>query len=268
MASNIGGTATLIGDPPNIMIGSAAHLTFNDFVVNLTPVIIVVLITQSIALHLMWGKKMRATDEDRQRVMAMNERELITDPILLRHCLTVMGAVLLAFIMARVIHLEPGTIAIFGDVEWIPLFFFIGLFVVVSGVERTGLISKIARWVLDATHGSLSLASSVILWSSAFLSAVVDNIPFVAAMIPLIREVGPQLAGGEHLVNVLWWSLSLGACLGGKGTLIGASANLTVAGLAERQGVKFSFWTYTKTAFPLMLVSVIISQAYLFLRYL
>jgi Na+/H+ antiporter NhaD/arsenite permease-like protein len=294
MASNIGGTATLIGDPPNIMIGSAAHLTFNDFVVNLTPVIIVVLIAQSLALHLMWGKKMKATDEDRARVMAMNERELITDPILLRHCLTIMGVVLLAFILARVIHLEPGTIAMFGaaililldnwphpaehqtrkvtasfgDVEWITLFFFIGLFVVVAGVERTGLISKIARWVLDATHGSLTLASSVILWSSAVLSAVVDNIPFVAAMIPLIREVGPQLAGGEHLVNVLWWSLSLGACLGGNGTLIGASANLTVAGLAERQGVKFGFWTYTKTAFWLMLMSIVICQAYLFVRYL
>jgi Na+/H+ antiporter NhaD/arsenite permease-like protein len=294
MASNIGGTATLIGDPPNIMIGSAAHLTFNDFVVNLTPVIVVILIVQSLALHFMWGKRLSATDADRQRVLAMNERDLITDPILLRHCLAVLGAVLLAFVLARTIHLEPGTIAMFGaaililldnwphpaehqtrkvhasfgDVEWITLFFFIGLFVVVSGVERTGLISMIARWTLDATHGSLTLASSVILWSSAILSAVVDNIPFVAAMIPLIREVGPQLAGGEHLVNVLWWSLSLGACLGGNGTLIGASANLTVAGLAERQGVKFSFWTYTKTAFPLMLMSVVISQGYLFLRYL
>ncbi len=294
MASNIGGTATLIGDPPNIMIGSAAHLTFNDFVLNLTPVILVVLVVNSIALHLIWGRSLKATDADRQRVMAMKERELITDPILLRHCLVVLGAVLLAFILARVIHLEPGTIAMFGaaililldnwphsaehqtrkvhasfsDVEWITLFFFIGLFVVVSGVERTGLISRIARWVLDATQGKLVLASTVILWSSAILSAVVDNIPFVAAMIPLIREVGPQLAGGAHLVNVLWWSLSLGACLGGNGTLIGASANLTVAGLAERQGVPFSFWTYTKTAFPLMLISIVICQGYLMLRYL
>ena len=294
MASNIGGTATLIGDPPNIMIGSAAHLTFNDFVINLTPVIILVLVINSVALHLIWGKSFKATEADRQRVLAMNERELITDPVLLRHSLSVLGAVLLAFILARAIHLEPGTIAMFGaaililldnwphsaehqtrkvhasfsDVEWITLFFFIGLFVVVAGVERTGLISRVAHWVLDATHGSLPLASSVILWSSALLSAVVDNIPFVAAMIPLIREVGPQLAGGPHLVNVLWWSLSLGACLGGNGTLIGASANLTVAGLAERQGVPFSFWTYTKTAFGLMLLSIVVAQAYLMLRYL
>jgi Na+/H+ antiporter NhaD/arsenite permease-like protein len=294
MASNIGGTATLIGDPPNIMIGSAAHLTFNDFVLNLTPVILVVLLVNSVALHWIWGRRLKASDADRQRVLAMNERELITDPALLRHCLAVLGAVLLAFVLAKEIHLQPGTIAMFGaaililldnwphpaehqtrkvtasfgDVEWITLFFFIGLFVVVAGVERTGLISRIAQWVLAATHGSLTLASSVILWSSALLSAVVDNIPFVAAMVPLIRDVGPRLAGDPHLVNVLWWSLSLGACLGGNGTLIGASANLTVAGLAERQGVAFSFWTYTKTAFGLMLLSVAASQVYLMVRYL
>ena len=294
MASNIGGTATLIGDPPNIMIGSAAHLTFNDFVLNLLPVIVVVLLVNSLALHWIWGRSLEATEGDRQRVLAMNERELITDRVLLRNCLAVLGAVLLGFILAREIHLEPGTIAMFGaaililldnwphpaehqtrkvtasfgDVEWITLFFFIGLFVVVAGVERTGLISQIAQWVLAATHGSLTLASSVILWTSAVLSAVVDNIPFVAAMIPLIKDVGPRMAGDPHLVNVLWWSLSLGACLGGNGTLIGASANLTVAGLAERQGVRFSFWTYTKTAFGLMLLSVAAAQAYLMVRYL
>ena len=294
MASNIGGTATLIGDPPNIMIGSAAHLTFNDFVLNLLPVIVVVLLVNSLALHWIWGRSLEATEGDRQRVLAMNERELITDRVLLRNCLAVLGAVLLGFILAREIHLEPGTIAMFGaaililldnwphpaehqtrkvtasfgDVEWITLFFFIGLFVVVAGVERTGVISLVAQWVLAATHGSLTLASSVILWTSAVLSAVVDNIPFVAAMIPLIKDVGPRMAGDPHLVNVLWWSLSLGACLGGNGTLIGASANLTVAGLAERQGVRFSFWTYTKTAFGLMLLSVAAAQAYLMVRYL
>jgi Na+/H+ antiporter NhaD/arsenite permease-like protein len=122
--------------------------------------------------------------------------------------------------------------------------------------------------MVDATSGQPAVTSSVILWSSALISAAVDNIPFVAAMIPVIREVGPQLAGAEHLVNVLWWSLALGTCLGGNGTLIGASANLTVAGLAQRHGMPFSFWTYTKTAFPLMLMSVLISQVYLHWRYL
>ncbi len=224
----------------------------------------------------------------------MDERALITEAVLLRHCLGVLGAVLVAFMLARRIHLEPGTIAMFGaailllldnwphsaehqtrkvhasfsDVEWITLFFFIGLFVVVAGVERTGLISRIAHWVLGATGGKLAVAATMVLWSSAFLSAAVDNIPFVAAMIPLIREVGPQLAGHPAQANVLWWSLAAGACLGGNGTLIGASANLTVAGLAERQGVPFGFWTYTKTAFPLMLLSIVMSQVYLFLRYL
>jgi Na+/H+ antiporter NhaD/arsenite permease-like protein len=294
MASNIGGTATLIGDPPNIMIGSAARLTFNDFLLNLAPLILLVLVVQCLALHLLWGRGLQADDRDRQRVLSMNERALITDPVLLRHCLGVLGAVLVAFVLARRIRLEPGTIAMFGaailllldnwphsaehqtrkvhasfsDVEWITLFFFIGLFVVVAGVERTGLISRIARWVLGATGGKLAVAATLILWSSALLSAVVDNIPFVAAMIPLIREVGPQLAGHPSQGNVLWWSLAAGACLGGNGTLIGASANLTVAGLAERQGVRFGFWTYTKTAFPLMLLSIVMSQVYLFLRYL
>jgi Na+/H+ antiporter NhaD/arsenite permease-like protein len=294
MASNIGGTATLIGDPPNIMIGSAARLTFNDFLLNLAPLILLILLVQCLALHLLWGRGLEAEDQDRQRVLAMNERALITDPILLRHCLGVLGAVLVAFIVARRIHLEPGTIAMFGaavlllldnwphsaehqtrkvhasfsDVEWITLFFFIGLFVVVSGVERSGLISRIAHWVLQATGGQLAVATTLILWSSALLSAVVDNIPFVAAMIPLVREMGPQLAGDPTHASVLWWSLAAGACLGGNGTLIGASANLTVAGLAERQGIAFGFWTYTKTAFPLMLVSILLAQAYLFLRYL
>jgi Na+/H+ antiporter NhaD/arsenite permease-like protein len=289
----VGGTATLIGDPPNIMIGSAAGLTFNDFVVNLTPVILVILAVNAVLIHLLWGRRSHAAEEDRQRVLAMNERELITDPTLLRHCLTVLGGVLVAFVLARALELEPGTIAMtgavvlilidnwphpaehqthkvhasFSDVEWITLFFFMGLFIVVAGVERAGGIDYVARWVLGVTGGSLLVAATVILWSSAILSAIVDNIPFVAAMIPLLKDVGPQLAGGDANVNVLWWALALGACLGGNGTLVGASANLTVAGLAERQGVPFRFLTYTKVGFPVMLLSVAIAQVYLYLRY-
>jgi Na+/H+ antiporter NhaD/arsenite permease-like protein len=292
IASNAGGTMTLIGDPPNIMIGSAARLAFNEFVINLLPVTVLILIANAILLHLMWGRGLRAEEKDRQRVLAMEERDLITDPVLLKHCLWVLGAVLIAFVSARMIHLEPGTIAMFGamllllvdnvprppdqqarrlrasfgDVEWITLFFFIGLFVVVGGVERTGLINRLAGLLMHATGGRPALTSSLILWSSALLSAFIDNIPFVAAMIPLIREVAPHLTGGGH--NLLWWALSLGACLGGNGTLVGATANITVAGLAAREGVGFSFWTFLKTAFPLMLLSVLIAQAYLVLRYL
>lgn len=294
LASNIGGTATLIGDPPNVMIGSAANLSFNAFLVNLAPVIVVILAANALVLHLKWGRKLRGDVAARERVLALNPREFITDSYLLKRCLAVLGGVMAAFVLSRELHLEPGTIAMSGafllvllethphprehqttkvretlsDIEWITLFFFMGLFVVVAGVEHAGVIDQVARWVLEATGGKLVVAASVILWSSALLSAVVDNIPFVAAMIPLIKETGPQLTGGRHdTVVVLWWALALGACLGGNGTLIGASANVTAAGLAERQGIPFHFLKFTKVALPIMLMSIAIAQVYLYLRF-
>jgi len=294
-ASNIGGTATLIGDPPNIIIGSAAGLSFNDFVVNLTPVIIVVMAAQAVATHLVWGRAMRASPAARARIMALDERVSITDRPLLRASLAVIGAVILCFVLARQLGLEPGTIALLGaavlmllhniehhrdkekqsarvtetfnEVDWITIFFFVGLFIVVHGFDAAGAIAALSRALIDATGGDFAATASVVLWASALLSAIVDNIPFVATMIPLIKSMAPVFGGPEHLLP-LWWALSLGACLGGNGTLIGASANLTVAGIAERNGVAFSFLTYTKYAFGLMLVSVAISQAYLWLCYL
>ena len=294
-ASNIGGTATLIGDPPNIIIGSAAHLTFNDFVVNLTPVIVVALAVQLVATHLIWGARMRASPEARARVMALDTQELIVDPRLMRTSLVVIGGVIAAFVLAGPLDLQPGTIALFGaavlmllhnlehhrerekqtarvvetfnEVDWITIFFFLGLFVIVHGIDAAGVLDLAARELLRLTGGEPATTAVAILWGSAILSAIVDNIPFVAAMIPLIRELGPHLGGPEQLMP-LWWALSLGACLGGNGTLIGASANLTVAGIAERNGVDFRFTTYTKHAFGLMLISVAISHVYLWLRYL
>jgi len=294
-ASNIGGTATLIGDPPNIIIGSAANLSFNDFVLNLTPVIIVVMLVQVFATHLIWGKRMRASPEARSRVMALDARELISDPALMRMSLVVLAGVIAAFIVAGPLNLEPGTIALFGaailmllhnlehhrerekqtirvtetfnEVDWITIFFFLGLFVIVHGIDAAGVLGLAAQQLMQLTGGDPAMTAITILWSSAFLSAIVDNIPFVAAMIPLIRDLGPHLGGPEQLLP-LWWALSLGACLGGNGTLIGASANLTVAGIAERNGVEFRFITYTKHAFGLMLISVAISHVYLWLRYL
>ncbi len=294
-ASNIGGTATLIGDPPNIIIGSAAHLSFNDFVVNLTPVIILVMAAQLVATHLIWGRKMHASAAARQRVMALDMRELITDRPLMRRSLCVIGAVIAAFVFAGPLGLQPGTIALFGaailmllhniehhrepekqtlrvtetfnEVDWITIFFFLGLFVIVHGIDTTGVLDLAARHLISLTKGDPAATAVAILWGSAILSAVVDNIPFVAAMIPLIREVGPQLGGAEHIMP-LWWALSLGACLGGNGTLIGASANLAVAGIAGRNGVDFRFTTYTRHAFGLMLIGVAISNVYLWLRYL
>jgi Na+/H+ antiporter NhaD/arsenite permease-like protein len=295
IASNIGGTATLIGDPPNILIGSQVGLTFNEFVVNLTPVIIVVMIVQSVLIHLIWGRQMRATAEAMGRVMEMEPRAMITDWPLLRSALSVLIAVIIAFMLARPLHLEPGTIAILGaavlmllhniehhreahkqssrvtetfnEVDWITIFFFVGLFIVVHGLEVAGVLKFLADELLVVTGGDFATTAYAILWASAILSAIVDNIPFVATMIPLIKSMAPAFGGAEHLTP-LWWALSLGACLGGNGTLIGASANLTVAGIAERNGIPFSFLTYTKYAFGLMLVSVAISHVYIWLRYL
>ncbi len=291
-ASNMGGTATLIGDPPNILIGSQVGLTFNDFVYHLTPVIIIVMVVQAIIIHFLWGKDLKSTPEAKAAVMAMNPREAILDWLLLKQSLVVIGLVMLGFILARQLHLEPATIAMlgaailmlldnwthhsekaahnvhqtFGDVEWITIFFFIGLFIVVHAVDVGGLLNLLATKLVTATGGNLGHAGYAILWASAVLSAIVDNIPFVATMIPLIKNMAPAFGGPEH-IQPLWWCLSLGACLGGNGTLIGASANLTVAGISERNGIPFRFITYTLYAFPMMLVSVAICNVYVWWRY-
>jgi Na+/H+ antiporter NhaD/arsenite permease-like protein len=291
-ASNIGGTATLIGDPPNILIGSQAGLSFNEFVFELTPVIIIVMIVQTVVIHLLWGKDLKASATAEARVMKMKAVDAIEDWLLLKQALAVLTIVMVAFVLARPLHLEPATIAMlgaailmlldnwahhsekaaknvhqtFGDVEWITIFFFIGLFIVVHAVDVGGLLQLLARQLVAATHGSMANAGYAILWASALLSAIVDNIPFVATMIPLIKSMAPAY-GGADKIEPLWWCLSLGACLGGNGTLIGASANLTVAGIGERNGVPFSFTTYTLYAFPMMLLSVAICHLYVWWRY-
>jgi Na+/H+ antiporter NhaD/arsenite permease-like protein len=292
IASNIGGTATLIGDPPNILIGSLVGLDFNAFVYHLTPVILIVMVVQALMIHLLWGRELHATPEAEARVMALESVSMIKDWVLLRQSLVVLTVVIVAFVLARPLHLEPATIAMlgaavlmlldnwthhsekashnihqtFGDVEWITIFFFIGLFIVVHGVDVGGLLHLLADDLIAATGGSLSGAGYAILWASAVLSAIVDNIPFVATMIPLIKSMAPAF-GGPDKIEPLWWCLSLGACLGGNGTLIGASANLTVAGIAERNGIPFSFAKYTLYAFPMMLVSVAICHVYVWWRY-
>jgi Na+/H+ antiporter NhaD/arsenite permease-like protein len=291
-ASNIGGTATLIGDPPNILIGSLVGLDFNAFVIHLTPIIVIVTIVQAVMIHLVWGKDLRSTPEHEARVLAMIPAEAIMDWMLLKQSLVVLALVMVGFVLARPLHLGPATIAMsgaavlmlldnwahhgekaaknlhetFSDVEWITIFFFIGLFIVVHGVEVGGLLKLLADRLLLATGGDLATTGYAILWASAVLSAIVDNIPFVATMIPLIKAMAPAL-GGPDQIEPLWWCLSLGACLGGNGTLIGASANLTVAGIAERNGIPFRFVTYTLYAFPMMLVSIAICHVYVWWRY-
>ena len=291
-ASNIGGTATLIGDPPNILIGSLVGLDFNAFVYHLAPVVVVVLAAQTAMIHIVWGRQLRTDADSRARVMEMIPREAIMDPLLLKQSLAVFSVVVVAFVLARLLGLEPATIAMsgaavlmlldnwahhnekatanihqtFGDVEWIVIFFFIGLFIVVHGVEVGGLLNLLGDQLVAATGGDLALTGYAILWASAILSSIVDNIPFVATMIPLIKSVAPAYGGPEAILP-LWWCLSLGACLGGNGTLIGASANLTAAGYAERNGVPFNFLTFSAYAVPMMLVSIAIAHVYVWWRY-
>ena len=292
-ASNIGGTATLIGDPPNIMIGSAVKLTFNDFLVNLAPITLVILPVTLMIIYLVWGRKMHCSEEDRQRVMHFNERDAITDVSLLKKSLAVIALVIVGFLMAHTLHLEPATIAMggaatlllltslgvdpeeqsenvhrsFGEVEWVTIFFFVGLFIVVHGIEHVGLLQILGNQVLSMTGGDLAITTMAILWVSAVFSAIVDNIPFVATMIPMIKSMAPAFGGAENLIP-LWWSLALGACLGGNGSLVGASANLIVAGFAERAGYRIRFLPFMAAAFPLMLLSIVIASVYLYLRYL
>ncbi|MGB5614623.1 MAG: ArsB/NhaD family transporter [Sedimenticolaceae bacterium] len=292
-SSNIGGTATLIGDPPNIMIGSAVGLTFNDFLLNLAPIVPLIMLVTMIAIYLIWGRGLSATDEARERIMQFREQDAITDPRLMKQSLSVLALVVVGFIFAHPLHLEPATIAMFGagllllitnlgrdaeeqtedvhgsfgEVEWVTIFFFVGLFIVVAGIEHAGLLSMLANWVVDFTGGDMTVTAIMILWVSAVASAVVDNIPFVATMIPVIESMSSTFGGGDNL-NPLWWSLALGACLGGNGSLVGASANLIVAGFAERAGHRIKFLPFMMLAFPLMLVSIVIATAYIYLRYL
>lgn len=292
-ASNIGGTSTLIGDPPNILIGSATGLTFNDFALNLGPLIVCIQMLAIALFHLVYGRKLHATPEARARVMRMSARDALSDMTLLRQSLAVLALVIGSFVFAHSLGLEPGTIALvgaallmllyclgrdaesqshevhhlFGEVEWVTIFFFIGLFVVVHGVEVAGVLHWMAQHLLTVTGGDKQVTVVLILWVSAVLSAVVDNIPFVATMIPLVKSLAPAMGGPEGL-KPLWWALSLGACLGGNGTLVGASANLTVAGMAERAGHPVRFVPFLKVAFGLMVLSVAVSNLYLWLFYL
>ena len=292
MASNIGGTATLIGDPPNMLIGTAANLSFNDFLVHLPPAIAVVMVVQLLATHFLWGRHLAASAAARAEVMAIEAISSILDRRLLVQATTVFALVLVGFITSHLTGLEAATVALagaillllienlihhrdqqsinvgatYGEIDWITVFFFIGLFIVVHGVQSTGMLDRLAQDIVDATRGRLGLTVAVVLWSSAIISAVVDNIPFVAAMIPLIKAMAPAL-GGDAAILPLWVALSLGACLGGNGTLIGASANLTVAGIAQREGIGFGFATYTRHALPLTAVSIAVCQVYLAIRY-
>ncbi|MFH1661629.1 MAG: ArsB/NhaD family transporter [Candidatus Falkowbacteria bacterium] len=278
--SNVGGTATLIGDPPNILIGSAAGLSFMDFVVNLAPVIVIMFIVLIFIFKWKYKDQIKADAENMKSIMKLNERDSIQNAKLLKKSLFVLAVVIIGFFLHGFLHMEAATIAIFGagllllldnknpekalhEVEWTTIFFFIGLFVLVGGLEHVGIITKAAEGLLSLTGGDLKITAIAILWGGAIFSAFVDNIPFVATMIPLVHEMGSVFSD----LNPIWWSLALGACLGGNGTLVGASANLVVAGMAEKSGYKISFIEFLKMGLFVMMITVAISNIYILFRY-
>jgi Na+/H+ antiporter NhaD/arsenite permease-like protein len=291
-ASNIGGVGTLIGDPPNILIGSAVGFSFMDFIYNVGFASVVVMVFFMIFADVLWGRKMVASLRGRAHLMRYNAKEAIEDHILLFKSLFVLGLSLFGFVYGYNLGWEPGTVAMtcaafllllecyklksskqahkvhkaFSEVEWETIFFFIGLFILVYGVEHTGLLEIAAHKVLSITGTNVPMAGMMILWSSAILSALVDNIPFVATMIPLILAMEADL-GGPQAIEPLWWCLSLGACLGGNGSLIGASANVMVASFAERAGERISFMGFMALAFPLMLLTIGVAAIYAWLLY-
>lgn len=281
ITSNIGGTATLIGDPPNIMIGSATGLSFNDFAINLAPVSILILFITISFLVLLYKKDLQTNEINRQNVLKLHSKDEINDWLLLKKSLIVLGLTIIGFALHGILHLESATIALAGaillmliskeepeeillHIEWPTIFFFAGLFVLVGGLKSTGVIKELAQWSLAITQGNAMETSLLVLWLSAIASAFIDNIPFVATMIPMLQEIG-QISGID--LEPVWWSLALGACLGGNGTLIGASANVIVAGIAEKNGIPLSFRQFLKVAFPFMLLSILICHIYVYLRY-
>ncbi|HEQ3524175.1 TPA: ArsB/NhaD family transporter [Bacillus cereus] len=288
--SNIGGTATLIGDPPNIMIGSAnKHLDFNAFLLNLAPIVIIISIVTLGIIYFMYRNKLKTTPEQIEKLMALNEKDYIKDQSLLLKSISILGLTILGFVLHSIIHVDAAVIAmtgatllmligvkehdiedVFAHVEWVTIFFFAGLFVLVGGLIDIGLISSLAKEVIGVTNGDIGFAAILILWVSGIASATIDNIPFVATMIPLIQDLatGLGLSVDSPQIEVLWWALSLGACLGGNGTLIGASANVVVAGIAKREGHAFSYMDFLKIGLPLTIVALLLSHAYIYLRYL
>jgi Na+/H+ antiporter NhaD/arsenite permease-like protein len=283
LASNIGGTATLVGDPPNIIIASRAGLSFNDFLVHLAPLVVVLLVVFVGLCRWLFRDAFRYDPGRAAEVMQLEERDAISDSRLLVISGAVLAAVLIAFVLHTALGVEPSVVAIVGgltllaasrlsaegvarDVEWPTLAFFAGLFVMVGGLVNTGVIETVARQAADAVEGRLGLATISLLWVSAVLSAIVDNIPYVATMSPVVAEL--VAADGTDRGQVLWWSLALGADLGGNATAVGASANVVMLGLAERAGRRISFWEFTRYGIVVTAITVALATPYLWLRYL
>ena len=292
--SNVGGTATLVGDPPNILIGSQAHLSFNDFIINLAPPVLAIMVVLLGIMFLLFRKKMTTTPETRKRIEQARPEKAILEPATLKKALVVFGLILAGFFGGRALEIEPGIIALVGgmvmvavckkslhaslaSVEWDTILFFAGLFMMVAALETHGVFTALGHAILNACNGNLMLTAFAVLWVSALASTIVNNIPLVMAMIPLVQGIVPTFAkqmGLEipaeihaQIAAPLLWSLALGACLGGNGTLVGASANVVIAQVANRNGCPITFGGFTKYGFPFMLVSLLVSTLYIYLRY-
>ncbi|GIF13395.1 SLC13 family permease [Actinoplanes teichomyceticus] len=283
LASNIGGAATLVGDPPNIIIASRSGLGFNDFLAVLAPFVLVVLVVLLLLSRIMFRSAFRHDPQRAARVMALRERDAIRDPRLVALSLAVLAAVLVAFVLHTVLHLEPSVVALLGgllllalsrldpteiaqEVEWPTLIFFAGLFVMVGGLVETGVIDQLAHAATSAVQGQLWPATMLMLWASAGLSAIVDNIPYVATMSPIVAEL-VQAEGGVDKAQVLWWALAIGADLGGNATAVGASANVVVLGIADRAGHRITFWQFTRYGLIVTVITVALAVPYLWLRF-
>jgi len=301
LASNIGGAATLVGDPPNIMIASKAELRYLDFLVVMGPIVVIIMTAFILTLWLIFGRTMTVAPHLRETVFSLSTREAVPDRAFLHRCLFLLVIINAGFCLHSFIHLEPATVALLGaslfmvigharrkpddaeeltylaEVEWKTIFFFIGLFILVGGLVKVGVIRYLADQLVAVTRGNLTGATMAVLWGSAILSAVVDNIPYVAAMNPLIvdlaRSLHPEITDYATLVHQpdilpLWWALALGACLGGNGTIVGASANVVIVDLARKAGYRITFWQFFKYGFPVMIGSVALSALYLWVVFL
>lgn len=285
IASNMGGAATMVGDPPNILIGSATSYTFLDFLFNLTPPILIASGTSVVLMYLIYHKKLTVTNENRARLLSYKEDTLIKDKKLLVRSLVVLGLMLLALAMQSVLHVEIATISmtaglilllmsdrkevdqvLMRDIDWVTLFFFIGLFILVESLVKTGLIGQMANAIVASTQGDTKKASMMILWMSGILSAFIDNVTFVAAMIPMVKTMGSMLGAGVDM-HPVWWSLALGTCLGGNGTLIGASSNIVAVGIANRNGFRITFKQFTVIGALFTFNTLVVSAVYILVRY-
>ncbi len=279
MSANIGGAATLIGDPPNILIGAAADLSFNDFLINNLPAVTVILSVVTVGLYFVFRKQLHVEEKNKRYVMELDAAASITDREELKRTLPVLIGTIVFFFAHQYIHIEPATVALTGaavallvtkvpiekaleNIEWTTIFFFIGLFVMVGALEVTGAIDHVGEAIMNVTNGNRDAELVAIIWTSSVVGGIVDNIPLTTAMIPVVQDI--QAGSGD---NAYWWALSLGACFGGNLTLVSAAANLAAAGMADRSGQPIGFWAFLKIGLPVTLISTVMATVYILARY-